>query len=219
MIYNGFFRHICFDKINPIASSMIVTKKNQHFQMLYYFIVAWILLVAGGFYVYFSSPDFFHSILKYAASFSMAWAYALYFILGSVRGITLIPSTYFIILGLFFFPPLPLFFLTLSGILVSSAFTYFFSEWLHLDEFFEKRYHERIARIKTALQKNELPIIIGWSFFPFLPTDLICYVCGTLKIDFGKFMLGVLIGESATCAIYIFGGNYLLRLLNAGSWL
>jgi uncharacterized membrane protein YdjX (TVP38/TMEM64 family) len=45
------------------------------------------------------------------------------------------------------------------------------------------------------------------------PTDLICYACGAMEIPFGRFMLGVLLGEGAICATYIFAGQALLDLM------
>ena len=45
-----------------------------------------------------------------------------------------------------------------------------------------------------------------------LPTDLICYVCGSLRINYKKFLIGVLIGEGTVYAIYIFlGGSFVGR--------
>jgi uncharacterized membrane protein YdjX (TVP38/TMEM64 family) len=138
---------------------------------------------------------------------------ALYLFFGSIRGFTLIPATTLVVAAVPFFPPVRLFALTLLGILISSASIYLFSEALHLDEIFARRHQRRIDDLKAVLQKYELPVIIGWSFFPLAPTDLICYVCGVLKIDFRKCLLGVGIGEGVICAIYIFLGDYALRAL------
>jgi membrane protein YqaA with SNARE-associated domain len=52
-----------------------------------------------------------------------------------------------------------------------------------------------------------------WSFFPFAPTDLVCYVCGTLKIDVKKCLFGVTLGEGAICAVYVAAGGQALRWL------
>ncbi|MDP3947605.1 MAG: VTT domain-containing protein [bacterium] len=147
-----------------------------------------------------------------ASRLSIYYGYTLFLLLGCLRGFTIIPVTSLIILGLLFFDTLPLFILTIAGIIVSAASVYYFSELLHLDEFFEQKHSRRIAKIKSVLQKNELPIIIGWSAFPFLPTDLISYVCGTLRVNFAKFILGILIGEGVTSATYIFFGHYLTAL-------
>ena len=101
--------------------------------------------------------------------------------------------------------------LTLPGIAASSSICYWFAEALHFDEVFERRYPARIQQLKSLLQRRQLPIIIGWSFILVLPTDLICYVCGSLRINFKKVLIGVLIGEGTVYAIYIFLGDYLLR--------
>ena len=49
----------------------------------------------------------------------------------------------------------------------------------------------------------------GWSVFPFVPTDVICYVAGTLRMHLGKFMLGVTLGEIPIVAFYVAGGTWL----------
>jgi uncharacterized membrane protein YdjX (TVP38/TMEM64 family) len=46
-----------------------------------------------------------------------------------------------------------------------------------------------------------------------VPTDLICYACGSLRTRFRTFLLAVLIGEGLICAAYIFLGDRLLDLL------
>ena len=40
---------------------------------------------------------------------------------------------------------------------------------------------------------------------------MLCYVCGSLKINFKKFLFGVMIGEGTVYAIYIFLGDCVLR--------
>jgi uncharacterized membrane protein YdjX (TVP38/TMEM64 family) len=130
-----------------------------------------------------------------------------------VRGFTLVPATYLIVLGLLFFKPLPLYILTMVGIVVSSASIYYFFELLRLDEFLKRKYPKQIFKIRSALEKNELPIIIGWSAAPFLATDIICYICGSLRVNFIKFIIGVFIGEGITSGLYIFFGNYLLQFV------
>jgi len=178
--------------------------------------VIWFSVLLGGLYLFFFHGDSIQSQLGRAFSYSLIVGYLVYLLLGCVRGLTLIPATYLVVTGLLFFPPVPLFVLSLIGILVSSSIIYFFSDALHLDEFFGRKHADLIARTKVILRRNELPIVIGWSFFPLVPTDLICYVCGTLEVDFKKLLLGVFIGEGAICAIYIFLGGHLLRLLLLG---
>jgi uncharacterized membrane protein YdjX (TVP38/TMEM64 family) len=145
----------------------------------------------------------------------LAWGpaafYAAYVALGAVRGFTLVPSTTLVLAALPFVAPGPLLALTLVGIMLSSTSIYYFSAALRIDERVAKKHPEKIARLTALVNRYEMPIIIGWSFFPLAPTDLICYVCGVLRVRFWKFLLGVTLGEGAICAIYIYGGDQILR--------
>jgi len=179
-----------------------------------YIILAWILFALSALYLHFFQPIFFRNQLESALNLSIYFGYALFLIIGSLRGLTLIPLTYLIVLGLLFFNPLPLFILIIIGMLISSISIYYFSEFMHFDAFFEKKYPQRIVHLKSALTKNELPIIILWSAAPFLPTDLICYIAGSLKINLKKFIFGILIGEGITSGLYIFFGHQLTNYLH-----
>ena len=177
-------------------------------------IVIWILFVGTALYLYFFKKSVIQGQLQSFFAISIIIGYSAYLVMGCLRGFTLIPASYLIFAGIPFFSPIPLFILTLAGILVSSALIYFFAESLRVYEFFARKHEQKVARIRALMQKHELPIVIGWSFFPLAPTDLICYVCGTMKIDFKKCLLGILIGEGSICAIYIFLGDSLLRFVH-----
>jgi uncharacterized membrane protein YdjX (TVP38/TMEM64 family) len=154
---------------------------------------------------------FLQSQLAHAQSWGAAGLYAAYIALGAVRGFTLLPSTTLVLAALPFMRPGPLLACTLVGIMLSSASIYYFSAALRIDERVAKKHPEKIARLTALVNRYEMPIIIGWSFFPLVPTDLICYVCGILRVRFWKFLLGVTLGEGAICAIYIYGGDQILR--------
>ncbi len=70
---------------------------------------------------------------------------------------------------------------------------------------------KHVKALEAGMKEYELPIIIGWSFCPILPTDLVCCVSGVLKLSLYKLLLGILIGEGICCALYIFFGEELLR--------
>lgn len=176
----------------------------------------WVCIVVAALYLYFFQRNLIQGALQRTFSYSLFVGGLIYLLAGCLRGFTLVPSTYLVFVGIPFFPPTTLFLLTIAGILVSSASIYFFSESLHLEEYFERKHKDGVGRVKTVLQKHELPIIIGWSFFPLAPTDLVCYMCGVLKVDVWKFLFGILIGEGTICAIYIFLGDQVLRFLHFG---
>ena len=167
----------------------------------------WLLFVAAFVLLYWSRAGTWGSELRDVAASSLLLGYAVYVALGCVRGFTLIPAANLVLLAIPIFPPLPLLVLTLVGILVSSASIYAFAGSLHLAEYFETKHAAAVARVRAALARNPTTIVMVWSFFPLAPTDLICYVCGAMRISFRRFMLGVLVGEGAICALYIFAGR------------
>lgn len=177
----------------------------------YGLIVLWVAIAAGALYLYFFQREAVQAEMRDAMSASF-WAAAItYLLIGALRPLTLVPATFPLLVAMPFFDPWTLLALTIPCIAISSAICYWFAEALHLDEFVEQKYPQHIKKLKALLQQYQLPIIIGWSFMLFLPTDVLCYVCGSLKINFKKFIIGVIIGEGAVYAIYIFLGDWLLR--------
>ncbi|HET9703964.1 MAG TPA: hypothetical protein VFP85_08025, partial [Vicinamibacterales bacterium] len=132
----------------------------------------WLLIVGGAMYLYFFEREFVQRELQGAFSASMVVGSIVYFLLGSFRAFTLVPATFLLVVGLPFFPPFLLLLVTMASVMVSSSICYFFAEALHMDELFEREYPKQIQKLKSLLSRYQLPIIIGWSFMMFLPTDL-----------------------------------------------
>ena len=173
----------------------------------------WVATLASAIYVVAFNREFVQGGLASATSASALAGAAIFLFFGSVRGFTLVPSTALIVVAIPFFPPGRLFALTMAGILISAASIYWFAEALHLEELLARRQQQQVARLSRLLERYELPVIIGWSVFPFVPTDLMCYVCGVLRVNFAKYLLGVGIGEGVICAAYIFVGDQAARWL------
>jgi uncharacterized membrane protein YdjX (TVP38/TMEM64 family) len=184
--------------------------RPSHRHVLLFF---WIILVATALYFYIFQSEFIRQQFIRLQDLPMIWRYVIYIVLGCVRGFVLIPVTYLIILGLLILPVTPAYIFTMVGVMVSSTIIYYFSEYIGLGNFFKRVYPKQVAKITSTLKKRELPIIITWAFLPITPTDVMCYVCGILGVDFKKFFFGVLIGEGISCAIYVYVGKELLLFL------
>lgn len=172
-------------------------------------------LVGAGFaiWVFVFRREALEGLLDSASGASLIAGGAIYLGLGCLRSFTLIPATSLVILGTVFLPPAILFPLTLVGILVSSAAVYYFAETLHIDEILKEKHGEQLARVRALLERHGFPIVVGWAFFPLVPTDLICYLAGVTRMPIAVLLLGVGIGEGAICAVYIFVGDSLLQAL------
>ena len=136
-----------------------------------------------------------------------------YFLISTLRGLTLIPSTPFVFAGILVFPPIPLFLVNQAAVYTSSALLYYTTKAMNFDKFFFIHYPAQTERLILLLRKRELPVISIWGFAPFIPSDMIVCICSVLRISVWKTLLGVSIGEGVICAIYIFGGAASLSAL------
>jgi uncharacterized membrane protein YdjX (TVP38/TMEM64 family) len=187
---------------------------SSHHRKRIILLTVWVFAAGLALWVFFFHRAAVQEELKGAMSTSMLAAGFLYLLLSSLRGFTMIPAAPLLVLGVAFFPPLPLFVLTLAGILISSAIIYWFSGALHLEEVFTKRYVQFLDRVNALLKKRELPVITAWCLIPVTPADLMVYMCGVLRISFAKTMLGVAIGCGINCAVVVFLGDQFFRFFN-----
>ena len=169
-------------------------------------LLIWLGLIIFCLSYYFIHPEKFTAdgITLFLQKFNAQILIA-YFIISVLRGFTLIPSTPFVLAGALILPEQPFLalYISLLSIGISATMIYYFSDYLNLGHKIEKVYP--VQKLKQTLNK---PIgvftIFLWSFFPAIPTDIICYAAGAVKMNFLKFITAVVLGELVTCTMYIF---------------
>lgn len=182
-------------------------------------IAFWISVILAGIVTYIARPEIFtpESIASLLSRYQSG-ALLVYLLLSILRGFTLLPSTPLVLAGTLIFPGQPWLVLAVSifGILVSSSMIFWFSDLLGVSEFFETRKPEKVAKIRTRLERpSGLAFVFLWAFFPLVPTDAVCYVAGTTKMNFAKFIVAIFAGELILCSIYIFAGSYMMKFWSA----
>ena len=96
------------------------------------------------------------------------------------------------------------------GVMTSATALYYFSDILGFSQYLEKKYPKDIGRWKSILQSRKaIYFVIGWSFFPLVPTDLICYVAGIVKMPYKHMFVGVFTGELILDIFYVYLGSNL----------
>jgi len=143
-------------------------------------------------------------------------ALLIYVAMSLTRSILLIPCTPFVLAGAISFPqwPLLVFAISLAGVVVGAFLVYSFPSFGSYDRLLEEKYPAKIASLKTKMQhKNAFWFVVGWSFFPLVPTDAVCYVAGVAKMPLRKMLIALLIGELPLIAMYVFLGAEI------GEWL
>jgi len=197
----------------------VTNHKLEKFETINFFgLYLWLLVIGVCLSLYFFRPDLFEpQRIRGFFNANLVPGLCIYFVVSTLRGFTLIPSTPIVLAGILVFPPLPLFLVNQLAVYSSSAIVYYMARYLRFDHFFHEHYDEQVKTLTRLLHRRELPVIAAWGFTPFVPSDLIVYVCGVLRINVVKTLVGISIGEGVICALYIFGGAWGLELLFASA--
>ncbi len=177
----------------------------------------WLATLAAGLIAYLAAPHLFtaDNIAAILRRFERH-IWLIYIAMSMLRGFTLLPSTPLVLAGTLLFPDraLAVFAVSLAGIAVSSATIYFLSEHLGFADHFEAHKPDMTAWVRQRLEHPfGLVFVAAWAFFPLVPTDLVCYVAGSARIKFVRFISAVLAGEAVLCWTYIFAGGWAWRAL------
>jgi len=75
-----------------------------------------------------------------------------------------------------------------------------------------KREGKRIKVLRKLLAKHGIAIIIALAFLP-IPFDILGIICGMLKYDWKKFLIGTTIGRVILNTVVAFAGFYSFRMI------
>lgn len=143
-------------------------------------------------------------------------ALIVYILLSLSRALLMIPCTPFVLAGGITFPDMPVLVMAISyaGIVAGAYLVYSFPSFGSYDEYLEEKYPEKVKVLEEKLHgAYAFWIVAGWSCFPLVPTDLICYVAGVVKMPFKKMATAVVIGEIPLVTLYVLVGAEI------GDWL
>ena len=179
-------------------------------------LIIWLLILITIWIYYLYNPSFFKpdNIAKVLSQYK-GHIFIIYTIIGILRGFSLLPNLSFVIAGTILFPDNQILLLITSviGIVGSSTIIYFFSEFLDINKFFEKKYPKKIDFIKRKMDKYGIWILLLWAFLPIVPSDLISYVSGTIRFNFLKFLIAFTIGHIIIYLIVIYFSSGIFSFL------
>lgn len=178
--------------------------------------IVWLCAIFFALYFYIRYPESFRAegLAAYLKRYQEQ-ALILYFAISMLRGFFLIPSTPFVLAGVLLFPqePLWVFVISMLGVLFGCSVVYWFSERLGFGETLRRKYEGVYLGLQDKMERYGTSIVILWSFFPLVPTDMICCIAGTIRMSFVRFLLAVFVGELFLILGYIYTGKALLSYL------
>lgn len=179
--------------------------------------VIWLLFIIGLVIAYFKNPAIITPpyIVEFIQIFNGEMM-LMYIALTLIRGFFLIPSTPFVICGALLFPDNLFLVLGISmiGVMFSATTLYYFSDILGFSKYFKTKKSKNIAEWEARLKSpKSIFFVTAWSLFPFVPTDLICYAAGIVKMPFKNMFIGVFLGELVLDIFYVYFGANLVKVI------
>jgi uncharacterized membrane protein YdjX (TVP38/TMEM64 family) len=138
------------------------------------------------------------------------WIWLVYIIISFLRGIFLFPSTPFVLAGAILFPEKLILvgIISILGILFSATLLYYFADAIGFGDYLSTKYPKKIEKARIQLNKPQGKwIVAAWAWFPLVPTDIICYVAGLVKMRFRIMITGIFLGETVLISLYLYLGK------------
>ena len=129
----------------------------------------------------------------------------LFLVIASLRIITLIPCTIFIIIGGMLFTPLEAFILTTISNLLSEILLFFFTKFT-LSENYQNRMIAKYPKIYNVIEKNTIQILALGVSSPVVPSDVVCFFSALTGISFKKYVLTIFLADTPIILLYTFLG-------------
>jgi uncharacterized membrane protein YdjX (TVP38/TMEM64 family) len=111
-----------------------------------------------------------------------------------------------------FYPDRPWFVtvISLTDIVLAALRVYCFFEFLGLGDVFERKHGRRVWWLEGQMHLRGFWLVVGRSMFPFVSTDVACYVAGTLRMPLQKCVVGVALGELPIVVFYVWATGTVL---------
>ncbi len=171
----------------------------------------WLTLIAALLGLWIARPDLFtEPAVEHALRACGPWAFAAFVGVSLARGLLLVPSTPVVLAGGALFPhaPVAVVGVSLAGIVATGVLLHRFPSVGGFDARLEARHPDAMARLKRHLEAPYAPwAVAAWAFFPAVPTDLVCYTAGLVRMPLGRLVAGLLIGEAPLVVAYVLLGT------------
>ncbi|MDC9715579.1 MAG: VTT domain-containing protein [Gammaproteobacteria bacterium] len=168
-----------------------ISKKS----LFYAFILINVALVV---YLYFKGYEFDPLMIKgFLTGRHFLVAYFVYILILIVRGLTLLPGTPFLLVGIYLFSFFQVFFAIQIAIISYCLIIYHFAHYLDF------KVPEKILKFEQKIKTKEIPIIFSLCFIPGVSINVLIYFLSIIDIKLKNILIGIIAGTSITSIIYI----------------
>jgi uncharacterized membrane protein YdjX (TVP38/TMEM64 family) len=94
----------------------------------------------------------------------------------------------------------------MGSVLLSATLLYYLSDWMGFSEHLQRKYPHKMDYVRRKLEHPmSFLLVVAWSFFPLVPTDLMCYLARLVQMRYRVLILGVFVGELVLMFLLIWG--------------
>lgn len=186
----------CSPLKTKLGKILIITMKNINKKVLFYlFILANIGLLT---YIY-ARGNFidFEKLKAFLGTQHFLVAYLSYIAILIVRGLTLMPGTAFLLVGIYIFSVFEVFFAIQTAIFSYCFIIYNFAHKLNFN------IPQKILDYEQKIKDKEIPIIFALCFIPGVSINVLIYFLAIIDIKLKNILIGVIAGTTITSMIYI----------------
>ena len=76
----------------------------------------------------------------------------------------------------------------MAGILLSATMIYFFAREMGFEDMLKRNHQAAMEKCEYWTKKYGFWTVMIWSFLLIVPTDVICYIAGILRMKYWKFI-------------------------------
>lgn len=186
--------------------------KNK--KLLFYAFV--LINIAILIYIYAKGEMFDLEKLKFFLSGqNFLLSYLIYIAILIIRGLTLIPGTAFLLIGIYLFSVFEVFLAIQIAIICYCFIIYNFAHRLNF------KVPPKILSYEQKIKSKEIPIIFALCFIPGISINVLIYFLSIININIKTTLIGIIAGTSITSIVYILiikgiidGTDYFLNYLN-----
>jgi uncharacterized membrane protein YdjX (TVP38/TMEM64 family) len=165
-------------------------------QLLYLFLLANVgLLVYAYTQENFLSPKMIKAFLNDTYPIL---SYLIYILILTIRGLTLIPGTAFIITGVYLFPVWQVYVAIQVAIACYCLIIYKFSHKISFN------IPQKILDYEHKIKSKEIPIIFALCFIPGISINILIYFLSIIDIKLKNIFIGIISGTLITSIFYIY---------------
>lgn len=174
---------------------------NKLFKSIIFLFWALILFIFFKYQLY---NDGVYKIVSFLKTYPQ-YSALLFLMIASLRTITLIPCTIFIIIGGMLFSPFEAFILTAIANLLSEILLFFFTK-LTFGMNYQMKIIDKYPKIYNVIENNNVQILALGVSSPVVPSDVVCFFSALAGISFNKYALTIFLADTPVILLYTFLG-------------